>query len=199
MFRLLETIKCIDGKLQNLNYHQQRVEKSVAEIYRSGIVIDLANEISIPGFAKNGLYKCRLVYSNVIEKADFSAYQFRQIKSLKVVEANKIDYHLKFENRLELEQLFSKRGDCDDIIIVKNGLVTDSFAANLVFFDGTTWWTPNSPLLPGTQRKRLLDTEKISEQTIRIKDLHNFQKAGLINAFNSIEEMPLIDVADIVF
>ena len=198
MSRLFETIKCIDGKLFNMEFHQARFENACMEYFGISAEIKLIERIEIPDFAKKGLFRCRVTYTSQIEKIEFIPHQYREIKSLKLVEVNEIDYHFKYADRERLQQLFRNRGDCDDIIIVKNGCVTDSFAANLVFFDGLKWWTPDTPLLAGTQRKKLLTEGKIFERRIPTSDISKYSKVGLINALNDFNEMPLIDIANIV-
>lgn len=197
MYPLLETIKCSDGKLCNMEFHQARFEKSGLEYYGIQSRINLNEHIEIPEFAKTGLFRCRVTYSTQIEKIEFIPHQYREIKSLKLLEDNEIDYHFKYAERERLQQLFGNRGDCDDIIIVKNECVTDSFAANLVFFDGEQWWTPDTPLLAGTQRKKLLTEGKIFECRITTSDISKYSKVGLINALNDLDEMPKIDIANI--
>ena len=63
-------------------------------------------------------------------------------------------------------EMLDKKGDCDDILIIRNGLITDMSYANVAFFDGTQWLTPRIPLLAGTCRERLLETGPIREADI---------------------------------
>lgn len=183
--------------LFNLEYHQQRLNRAMAERFPEAASINLSSAISIPEYCSSGLFKVRVLYGPQLEKVEIESYHFRTIQSLKVVHHESIDYHLKYTDRQILQQLFAQRGDCDDIIIVKEGLVTDAFAANLIFFNGAKWITPNSPLLKGTQRQALLDQGLISEQTIREDDIRTFFKVGLINALVSLEDMPVIGVEKI--
>jgi 4-amino-4-deoxychorismate lyase len=193
MCQLLETIKCKDGKLVNLEFHQSRFENAQKEYF--GIIpkIKLLQEIKIPETAKTGLFRCRVTYSKQIDKVEFLQYNYRNVKSLKIVEDKEIKYHFKYTDRKKLQALFEQRGDCDDIIIVKNGFVSDSFAANIVLFDGENWITPDTPLLYGTQRARLLKEKKIFESRVTIDDISSYKKIGLINALNNLEEMPVIE------
>jgi len=199
MCPLFETIKCNDGKLFNLEFHQARFEKGQKEYFGTFPQIVLSEKLEIPEFAKNGLFRCRVTYSKQIDKVEFIPHQFRQIKSLKLVEDNEIDYRYKYTNRDRLNLLFEKRGNCDDIIIVKNGFITDSLAANLVFFDGEKWMTPETSLLPGTQRAKLLDEGKITECMITPEDIRKFEKVGLINAMQDLENMPVIKPENIQY
>jgi 4-amino-4-deoxychorismate lyase len=172
---------------------------ALAELFPRSSGIDLVSAIRISENCRLGLFKVRVLYGSVIENTEIEPYHFRTIQSLKVVHHETIDYHLKYTDRQILQQLFAQRGDSDDIIIIKNGLVTDAFAANLIFFDGQKWVTPGTPLLKGTQRQFLLDQGIISELEIREEDIPNYQKVGLINAMVGFEEMPVISVEKISF
>jgi len=192
MYPLFETIKCYNGKLFNIEFHQARFEKAQKEYFGIKPKINLNEKIEIPEFAKKGLFRCRVTYSKQIEKIEFIPHQYREIKSLKLVEDNEIDYSYKYADRQRLNQLFEMRGNCDDIIIIKNGCITDSTFANIVFFDGKTWLTPDTPLLPGTQRSKLLVERKILECRITLSDIEKFEKAGLINAMQDLGKMPVV-------
>ena len=199
MCQLVESIKLKDGAIQNLEYHQMRMNRSMDELFPKGKKINLATVISIPDNFASGIFKVRVLYGNSVQKIEIEPYTFRTIQSLKVVHHESIDYHLKYTDRQILQELFAQRENYDDIIIAKNGLVTDSFAANLLFFDGETWVTPNSPLLKGTKRQFLIDQEIIFEKKIREEDIATFLKVGLINAMIDFEEMPVIAVEQICF
>ena len=199
MSPLVESIKLKDGKLFNLGYHQNRMNDALAELFPEAAPINLASAISIPKNCSSGIFKVRVLYGPQLEKVEIEPYHFRTIQSLKVVHHESIDYHLKYTDRQILQQLYAQRGNADDIIIIKNGLVTDAFAANLIFFDGQKWVTPNSPLLKGTQRQALLEQGIISELEIKESDISSFQKVGLINTMVSFEDMPVIPVEKIYY
>lgn len=192
MSQLVESLKLKDGVLQQIIYHQDRIDRALGEIYPDAKKIDLADIISIPENYHTGTYKVRVLYSQSVVKIEIEPYVFKSIRSLKVVYHESIDYHLKYFDRQILQELFARREECDDIIIIKNGRVGDSFTANILFFDGKKWVTSDSPLLRGTQRQFLLDQGIISEQEIRDEDIRNFQKVGLVNALIDFEEMPVI-------
>lgn len=199
MCQLLETIKCIDGELINLRYHQSRFDLARKAHFRPCEKIDLAEAVEIPEEVRKGLFKCRLIYSRNIEKIEFLPHNFRTVSSLKLVESNEIDYRYKYTARQKLAQLYEQRGMYDDILIVKNGFISDSYTANVIFFDGKRWWTPDTPLLPGTQRARLIYEKKIYICSITPGDLPKYKKAGLINAMQDMENMPVIDQDSIAF
>ncbi len=198
MSPLVETIKCKEGELHNLRYHQSRFNLTRRVLFRLKDEISLEKSIKIPEECRTGLFRCRVIYGEKIEKIEFLPHPYRNVKSLKLIEDNEMDYRFKFTNRERLNSLFEQRGNCDDILIVKNGFITDSFIANVVFFDGRKWWTPDTPLLPGTQRARLIHEKKISVCPLTPNDLPKYEKAGLINAMQDLEDMPEISILNIV-
>jgi 4-amino-4-deoxychorismate lyase len=81
------------------------------------------------------------------------------------------------------------RGDCDEIILVKNGLITDTSYSNLAFFDGVQWYTPEHPLLNGVRRQALLKQKRVREKRITPDELGSFVKLSLINAMLDLGEV----------
>lgn len=197
MCQLLETIKCKNGKLYLLDEHNLRMNKARRAKFERSDKIDLTKIISVPEECKKGLFRCRVIYSENIEKIEFLPHQIREIKTLKLVRSETVQYKFKFADRNKLNELFDKRGICDDILILKNGCITDSFTANPVFFDGKIWWTPDTPLLEGTQRAHLIKKGNISVCRITPNDFSKYSKVGLINALQDFESMPIIPIAEI--
>lgn len=194
MCLLLETIQLLDGNLKNIEYHNTRLNASISEYYGVDSNVCISEIIQIPLQYTTGLYRCRLTYDNKNIHFEYIPYKFRKIRTLKLVRDDHIDYHLKYADRSRLDLLFNQRGNCDDIIVVKNGCLTDSFAANLVFGDGIRWFTPDTPLLAGTMRAKLLDNGYLTEKRITISNFREHKYAGLVNAFLAIENMPVIPV-----
>ena len=185
---LFEVIKVQNRQLQNIEYHNNRMSRALNEVFGVKKPILLEQKIIIPEQLNNQIYKCRVIYSNKIEKIEFEPYQSRKINSLKIVTHDTIDYSVKYYDRKIINELYEQRGDCDDILIIKNGFVTDTSYANIVFWDGKNWITPTTPLLPGTKRKKLMDEKKIIEKEIKVSDLQSFEKARIINAMIDLEE-----------
>ncbi len=198
MSPLLETIKLEDGELFNIEYHNRRLNKARRDYFGLKAEIDLEGIITITEEYKTGLYRCRVIYSPEIERVEFVRHQYRKVESLRLVEGNSVDYRFKYTDRKQLLNLFGRRGEYDDILIVKNGCITDSSTANAVFFDGAKWWTPDTPLLPGTQRERLLEEGKIFECRITPGGLNKYINAGLINAMQDLENMPVVLMENVV-
>lgn len=137
---------------------------------------------------QKGLQKCRIKYANEIIEIGFFPYTFPKINSLKILVDNDIDYSFKYDDRSALNLLYKQRETCDDILIIKNGLITDTSYANILFYNGKDWLTPEKPLLKGTQRAKLLSEEKIKTADIRLEDLKYFTNARLINAMIRFED-----------
>lgn len=180
--KFLETIKILDGKIYNLSYHQARYE-SVLNSFSVDYPYPILGEfIQAPSI---GLYRCRLIYSpqNIDDiEISFHKYTKKKINSLKIVYDETIEYSKKYLNRDALNKLYEMRAHCDDILIVKNSLITDTSIANIALYQNGIWYTPKNPLLKGTTRKRLLDEKKIIEKEIFIEELKNFSKIALLNA-----------------
>jgi 4-amino-4-deoxychorismate lyase len=191
MYRFIESLKLLNGQLHNLSYHQERMDRTMQAFFNRHSKIKLANVITIPHEVNTGIYKVRVIYSHTIELIQIEPYEKKNIGSLKIVTADKIDYSFKYEDRQKLQELYSKKGSCDDILIVKNGQVTDSFAANLVFEAQGRLYTPAQPLLPGTKRQSLLGAGKVELLNISLKDIQGFDKVYLINAMLDLGEIEI--------
>jgi 4-amino-4-deoxychorismate lyase len=184
----IETIRIQDGDLKNLSYHQARFEWTRRSELGLESHPDLNHTIkSYKGLAQ-GSVKCRIRYGKEIESMEFEPYTRRVVKSLKVLIADHISYGFKYFDRTALDKLYTQRGTCDDIVMIKNGCVTDSYFANIVFWNGEGWFTPEAPLLPGTMRASLLDLGKIETARITQQDIGLYKKIRLINAMNNLEE-----------
>lgn len=106
----------------------------------------------------------------------------RMVASLRLVTSDKIDYSYKRTNREGLNELFGRRGNADDILIVKDGYLTDTSIANIALYDGNSWYTPAHPLLRGTKRAELLDNQLIVEKDISWLQLDDYTHIMLFNA-----------------
>ena len=175
----LETIKALDGVVYNIEYHQRRYE-AVLSSYGIKQFVELSTLVDAP---KEGLYRCRLVYDlegNVA--CSYYPYVKRRTASLKLVTADKLEYSKKYADREALDTLFAKRAGCDDILIVKNGLLRDTSIANIALYDGKNWVTPKEPLLAGTTRERLLESGFLIQKDIRVEDLKEYMQMAVMNA-----------------
>ena len=196
--KFIETIQVKNRKFQNIHFHNQRLNHTRQNALKEVNDWQLEKLISIPDHLTDDIYKCRIVYSKGIHSIIFEPYQIRPIQSLKAVYHSSIDYSYKYLNRDLLHHLFEQKRDCDDILIIKNGFVTDSYYCNVAFFYKKNWYTPITPLLKGTQRGVLIEKGIIEEKDILIEDLHIFSKVRLFNAMIEWENAPEISIKQIV-
>ena len=197
MCRLIESIRLSEGVFYNLHYHTLRMARARRELLGIPSTIDLPHILANEVVPQKGLFKCRIVYDSEIRKIEFQPYHVREIGSLKLVEDNEIEYKHKFEDRSNIEAHVNAKGLCDDVLIIKNGFVTDSSYANIAFKTGTEWITPAAPLLEGVMRQYLLDHKIIREGEIKRKDIANFKSFKLINALIGFD-MPEVGIDKIV-
>jgi 4-amino-4-deoxychorismate lyase len=188
--QLLETIRFNLGSFSNLDLHQERLNSSRKILFNCTDEIDL--NLALASYTtkiqSSQLHKCRVVYDTEIRYVEFIPYKIPIINSLKMVNCDEIKYDHKYAVRDGINNLMLHKDNADDIIIIKNGLITDTSYGNLLFFNGLQWVTPAQPLLKGTQRAKLLKQEQIITAEIRPADLANFTKVRIINAMLRFED-----------
>ncbi|HAS42362.1 MAG TPA: 4-amino-4-deoxychorismate lyase [Microscillaceae bacterium] len=192
MYPLLETIRFEKREFYNLEAHQERVNRAFQEFWPKEHPIQLKdclniiNEVNI-----KYRYKYRIVYDTQVKEVTVTPYRIRPIHSLQVIEAPELRYAHKKEDRNALKALFDQRGNCDDVLITQNGYLTDTYYCNLACWNGTQWLTPAKPLLPGTQRAKLIKEGSIVPRQIHQNDLIHFEKIMLFNAMIDPGELVL--------
>jgi len=152
------------------------------DFYPNVRVIDLNETLKTIPYPVEGLFKCRVVYDSVVRLVEFIPYIRREIHSLRLANTDIESLPYKPEDRSSLNAAFSQRGECDDVLLVKNGLLTDTSCANIALFDGKQWITPRLPLLYGVIRGQLLSEGKLTVKDVKPEDLVNFQLITLFNA-----------------
>lgn len=199
MFHLVESIRIEHQHLHHIELHNARFNAARKSLFSANDLIDLTEHIHIPEEISNERYKCRISTTDGMNlRVQITPYVQRNISKLKLVEMNDIDYSIKTDQRQLLDLAYQQRGSCDDVLIVKNKLITDSWAANVILFDGEKWLTPDRPLLKGIQREFLLSTNQIESQRISAQDLKYFKKIRLINALVDFERAPEVAIDQIV-
>jgi 4-amino-4-deoxychorismate lyase len=192
MAQLLETLKIVNGIAPFVEFHNQRLNDARQILFNAKDQIDLKKVIQAP--TSTGIYRCRIIYSETIEAVEYLPHQNRNFQTFKIVEDDNIDYQFKYLNRDNINRLFTLKGSADDLLIIKNGLVTDTSIANVAFWQDQ-WLTPSTPLLKGTTRARLLSEKQLFEADIRLEELNQFPKMAIMNAligFYTIENFKLI-------
>lgn len=189
MCRYIETIRIEKGRLRNIAYHDRRMNEVLREVW--GVDRSASLETYIDASPYEERTRCRVTYGRDVESVEFFPYQIRPVHSLQLVRGGQIEYRRKRADRSELNALFACRGEADDVLIVRGGLLTDTSIANIALGDGTGWYTPASPLLEGTQRACLLDAGMIRPLDIHADDLSRFQKIRLFNAMIDFGEIEM--------
>ena len=190
-----EVICIADGQPMHLSYHLKRMENTIRDIYGKPLP---KLQLEIPHEAQQGRFKCRIEYDDTIRSVEYSPYQPKVRKSVAIVFADNICYKYKSTDRRQLSRLV-QQAKSDDVIIVRNGMITDASYCNLVFedFDGNLF-TPSDALLHGTCRQRLLDDGIVKERPIRVDELRCYKTVFFINAMMGIHDAQRMAVEQII-
>jgi 4-amino-4-deoxychorismate lyase len=197
MYPFFETIRYVNGVLENVSYHQARINRTVRAL-GGKTYIQLDKIQLVHDSEKDIVYKIKCLYNLEgayhIEKA---VYHKKTIQTVSIHQAAQEEYQYKYTNRNWLNDALKNAGT-DEMIIVQNNMIKDGNYANLVFFNGSEWHTPLHPLLLGTHRARLIDENKIIEKDITLSDLANYTILKYINAMILWEESPEIEIGHLV-
>lgn len=183
MYPFVETIRVEDGMPRNLRYHQERMERTMSRFFPNAPVPSLESALDNFAWPPDKVMKVHVEYGGQgITLVRAEEYHIRTIRKLRLIPCDEIDYTYKSADRSRLEQLAGLKGDADEIIIVKNGLLTDTSYSNIALYDGTEWATPRRPLLRGTMIQALLDRGALTERDITPENYKSYTLVSLINA-----------------
>ena len=197
MCRLFESLKVENRELFNIEYHNRRLNDSRKSIFGSSDVIDLKVAVAIPERITKAVYKCRVIYKESILSVDFMRYEPKSVNSLKLVYDDEIEYSHKYSDRSTINKHTTNLAD--DILIVKNGFITDTSFSNIVFKSDGKYYTPSTPLLKGTKRTQLLESGIITEEEIKVNDLKKFDSFHIINAMVGLEDGTGVPIGNILY
>ena len=198
MCLFIETICYEHGQLQLIDLHNSRCNKTRSHFF--GAVPDLHLElfITVPGNLMDKTVKCRVTYAKEVVNIEFEPYRIKPIRSLQLIYDDTIDYAFKFADRSKLSQLYQLRGQADDILIIKDGFITDTSYANIVFKKDEKWYSPQNPLLKGVRLESYLLENRVTPALLRPDDLSLFSEARIINAMISMENSSVIPIENII-
>ena len=201
MYPFFETIRYKNGIPENLTLHQQRVDYTLKH-FRANTSIVLSDHIhstTIKPSIDQQVYKCRFKYDlNGQIDIHFEPYYIKNIQTISIHDIGDHEYPFKYTERTWLNNIVAK-AKTDEVILAHNGFIKDASYANLAFFDGKNWVTPSHPLLMGTRRASLLNTQLITESPIHVKDLEKFIFLKCINAMMLWEESPILKLEQALF
>lgn len=199
-YQFIESIYWKDKEMPLLPWHERRFKET--QMAHFGLIIypslKKIIEKNIPtDYDIFQVYKVRVVYSEKFIGIEFQPYQKKKIEKLYLVENNTIDYSYKYLNRTDLEKMKLPFQTNEEIIIVKEGLLTDTTFTNIALHNGKRWETPATPLFEGTQRSFLLEQNIIFPVDICVTDLNQYSRIRLFNAmvdWDEAWELPITDL-----
>lgn len=200
---LIETIRVTDGQFHLLNLHRTRMRHACRELFDAAPPeLNLSTD-DIPAHMRKGTVKCRIIYGREIQSVEFSRYTPRHIDSLRLIHVSDIDYHLKYADRRKLEEIHNLREESDEVVIVRDGLITDTSYSNILCRAGNTFLTPAEPLLRGVMRRELIDRgiakeAHISPDMLRQGNSMGITEVFLINAMMPPGTLPPVPISRII-
>ncbi|MDE6139644.1 MAG: aminotransferase class IV [Alistipes sp.] len=198
----IETVRWCQGRYHLIGLHRQRMERTCRELYGTSCE-DIGDWLApVPENMRGMTVKCRITYDIAIRSVEFEPYTPKRVESLQLVDGGTIDYHLKFSDRTTLDLLAERRGSADAVIIVKDGLVTDTTYSNLVFQAGDKLLTPSRPLLRGVMATHLIESGRVIPADLTPDDIlpgnrYGITRAYLVNAMLPLGTAPSVDILNI--
>lgn len=199
MCLFIETICYEQGNFQQIGLHNDRFNRTRQQFFWIQTNSQLELLLSVPAHLNNETVKCSVTYGIEIVNIEYNLYKIRPVHSLQMVSCDTIDYSYKYSDRTSINTLFELRGQSDDILIIKDGLITDTSYANIIFRKDEIWYSPKNPLLRGTRLGNYIREGRVTPALLHPKDLTLFSEARIINAMISIENSPVIPIENIKY
>ena len=118
MCRFVETIRLQNHELCNIALHQLRYENTARRFFDSGYALEDIAKVASQFSERGGVNKIRIVYDESgVVFTSCEPYTMKNIKTLRLVECNDIDYTYKYADRSELDKAMTMRGNCDNVVI----------------------------------------------------------------------------------
>ncbi len=176
---LLETIRIEEGTPRHLAWHEERMNRSRRELFGAEQALQLEKHLTeIP---PSGLWRCRVLYRQGIEKVETLPYHGKMFRHFALVEFTG-EYAYKYADRRCFDRLLAEHPEADDLILCHDGMLTDTTIANLALKIDGRWWTPERPLLPGTTRARFLSEGRLEKAPLPCAMLERAEELALMNA-----------------
>ncbi|QGM80195.1 aminotransferase class IV family protein [Otariodibacter oris] len=185
-YPLFETLSIIDGKFQNLSFHQERMDNAFNAYLNEKPGINLS-DIVIPNEYQQGQFRCRIDYNAYQYEMQIYPYTPRKIQQFQCVYVENFDYSFKFTDRKRLDSLKNLQKTNQEILIINNDKVSDCTIGNLLFLKNGRWYSPTDYLLKGTQLAYLLEQSVVELVSINTKDLLEYEAVMMINALNPFD------------
>lgn len=183
-----ETIRIQDGHACHLSDHTDRMRRTADHFGFTAPTLPHDLEARLPADLRTGTVRCRVLYDHTLREVTFTPYRRRQIERLFAVDAGTTDYAFKYADRAPLTRPQISLAETDELLFIRDGCLTDTSYTNLVLRRGDELVTPDTFLLDGTCRRRLLRTGQIRTARIRLQDLATYDELLLINAMMPLHE-----------
>lgn len=191
-----EVFRIDDGHVPDITYNKARMKATGLAFGFDAPVPDVCDS-DVPRCMRRGVVKGRILYGREIVEVSFSRYERKDIRSLMVVDGGAVDYSFKYADRSCLATLYAMRRFCDDVLIVKDGMVCDTSFCNILLDDGQRLVTPSTCLLPGTRRQALIDSGTVAVADVSVGELHRYRAVLLVNAMMGTDDCMSVPVGNI--
>ena len=184
----IETIRIQDGHACHLSNHTDRMRRTADHFGFTAPTLPHDLEAHLPADLRTGTVRCRVVYDHTLREVTFTPYRRRQIERLFAVDAGTTDYAFKYADRAPLTRPQISLAETDELLFIRDGCLTDTSYTNLVLRRGDELVTPDTFLLDGTCRRRLLREGVVRTEPVRLHDLPTYDELLLINAMMPLRE-----------
>lgn len=194
----LETIRIQDGHARHMADHIDRMHRTALHFGFTAPALPADLDALVPHTLRTGTVRCRIVYGHTLRELTFTPYRRRRLERLIAVDAGAMDYAFKYADRSPLERPNIPLSEADELLFVRGGYVTDTSYTNLILRRGDELLTPDTFLLDGTCRRRLLRTAQVRTAQVRLSDLSAYDELLLVNAMMPLGEALRLPVTSVV-
>ena len=194
----LETIRIQDGHARHIADHIDRMRRTALHFGFTAPALPADLDALVPHTLRTGTVRCRIIYDHTLREITFTPYRRRCLERLIAVDAGAMDYAFKYADRSPLERPNIRLSEADELLFVRGGYVTDTSYTNLILRRGDELVTPDTFLLDGTCRRRLLRTAQVRTAQVRLSDLSAYDELLLVNAMMPLGEALRLPVTSVV-
>lgn len=184
----IETICIQDGQPRHLDDHAERMRRTAQHFGFASPALPADLDALVPADLRTGTIRCRVLYDHTLHEITFTPYRKRRIERLIAVDAGAMDYAFKYADRSPLARPQIPLAETDELLFIRDGCVTDTSYTNLILRRGDELVTPDTFLLDGTCRRRLLRTGRVRTARVRLSDLPAYDELLLVNAMMPLDE-----------
>ena len=194
----LETIRIQDGHAHHMADHIDRMRRTALHFGFTAPPLPADLDALVPHTLRTGTVRCRIIYDHTLRELTFTPYRRRRLERLIAVDAGAMDYAYKYADRSPLERPNIPLSEADELLFIRGGYVTDTSYTNLILRRGDELLTPDTFLLDGTCRRRLLRTAQVRTAQVRLSDLSAYDELLLVNAMMPLGEALRLPASSVV-